>query len=121
MIPTSDLRKGNLISTEYGILPVYVTSFNDIQVKGKDGRILWAKNTNPVKINSDQLIKIGFSIDEDQNYEMIIGRKGFYVCESQDGDFVLLYRNDIGLNHYPIDFVEYIHELQNIIYWLSRN
>ena len=42
-VKISDLRKGNLIQTEYGILPVFDISFNDVQVIAKDGRKLWAK------------------------------------------------------------------------------
>lgn len=50
MIPISDLRKGNLIKTEYGILPVYAIIFQEVQVKGKDGRILWVKEAEGVDI-----------------------------------------------------------------------
>lgn len=56
MISISDLRKGNLIKTEYGILPVHAIIFNEVQVKGNDGRILWAKETKYL---------IGESFDQD--------------------------------------------------------
>ena len=58
MIQTSDLRKGNLVNTEYGILPVHAIVFNDVQVKGKDGRILWAKEVEGVEISFDNLYEM---------------------------------------------------------------
>jgi len=75
MIPISDLRKGNLIKTEYGILPVHAIIFNEVQVKGNDGRILWAKETEGVYLERE---------------EMIWGR-----------------------------IIKYVHEKQNIYYWLN--
>jgi len=75
MIPISDLRKGNLIKTEYGILPVHAIIFQEVQVKGKDGRILWAKETEGVYLESE---------------EMVWGR-----------------------------IIKYVHEKQNIYYWLN--
>lgn len=55
-IPVSNLRKGNLIRTEYGILRIYEIVFSDIQVKGKDGRILWAKDIEGIGIGEFNII-----------------------------------------------------------------
>ena len=65
MIPVSDLRKGNLIITEYGILPVHAIAFNEVQVVGTDGRILWAKQTEGVEIDSNNLKNISEKDKED--------------------------------------------------------
>jgi len=62
MIPTSDLRKGNLIKTEYGILPVHAIIFNDVQVKGTDGRILWAKEVEGVELSDEILELFGIEV-----------------------------------------------------------
>ncbi len=59
MIPISDLRKGNLIKTEYGILPVHAIVFNSVQVKGKDGRVLWAKEIEGVGIGEIDIYRVG--------------------------------------------------------------
>lgn len=49
MIPVSDLRKGNLVKTEFGILPVHHIVFSDIYVQGKDGRVLYAREVEGVE------------------------------------------------------------------------
>lgn len=65
MIPISDLRKWNLIKTEYGILPVHAIVFNSVQVKGKDGRVLWAKEIEGVGIGEIHIKNIkGFMLTE---------------------------------------------------------
>ena len=109
MIPVSDLRKGNLIKTEHGILPVHSIVFNAVQVKGTDGRILWANQVEGVEL-SDEILK-GFGIEvEYTNGGWLRWRKG---------NFKLL---DRKLPH-PIDHMNYIllaHELQNLYYWIER-
>ena len=94
-IPVSDLRKGNLIQTEYGILPVHAISFNDIQVKAKDGRILWAKQFKGIDI-------LNFTMP-DSNIEQI--RK--------------LYNEMFKSIHTPAYSLNFVHELQNWYYWNS--
>lgn len=93
MIPISDLRKGNLIKTEYGILPVHAIIFNEVQVKGKDGRILWAKEIEGVGINSDL-----FDRSNLLNFARKIENIGI-VCNWQ---------------------IAFVHEAQNLHYWLFR-
>ena len=62
MIPTSDLRKGNLIKTEYGILPVHHIVFDDIYVKGKDGRVLYVREVEGVGIGEINIANVGESM-----------------------------------------------------------
>lgn len=100
MIPTSDLRKGNLVKTEYGILPVHAIVWNSIMVKGNDERVLWAKEVegvdfkNNIKLLSgEQLLpKIKNWIDDEVHYQGIPGWRD----------------------------LEYIHEAQNLFYWLFK-
>lgn len=58
MIPTKNLRKGNLIRTEHGELPVHHIVFNDIYVKGKDGRVLYAAEIEGVGIGEIHVINV---------------------------------------------------------------
>lgn len=78
MIPISDLRKGNLIKTEYGILPVHALIFNEVQVKGKDGRILWAKEIEGIGIGEIDIYKVGESLVS------LVLRKWVFVHEMQN-------------------------------------
>lgn len=59
MIPVSDLRKGNLVCTEFGILPVHHICFADIYVLGKDGRTLYAREVEGVGIGEIDIIEVG--------------------------------------------------------------
>lgn len=58
MIPISDLRKGNLIKTEHGILPVHSICFNDVYVQGHDGRTLYARQVEGLGIGEISLSEI---------------------------------------------------------------
>lgn len=58
MIPISDLRPGNLIKTEYGILSVHSIVFDSVQVKGKDGRILWAKEIEGLLVSFIEISRL---------------------------------------------------------------
>lgn len=92
-LPVSDLRKGNLIKTEHGILAVHHICFGDIYVCGKDGRILYARNTEGILINDE-------SVDfREQLLELYAIAKPIWE----------------KLNH-----MIFIHQVQNIYYWLTN-
>ena len=91
MIPTSDLRPGNLIQTEYGILPVHAIAFNDIQVMGSDGRILWAKKIEGVEITESHLKNIS---DNDLTYFLVI----YQFLHELQNYFYWNYRIELDLN-----------------------
>lgn len=125
MIPTSDLRKGNLIKTEYGILPVHAISFNDVQVKGKDGRILWAKEIEGVELNEEILQNLSFkkllpNIEELSQDEINAGKLRTVVI-FQLGNFTFNTSNGwwIWNKHLAIK-PSFAHELQNMFYWIER-
>ena len=110
MIPVSDLRKGNFIKTEYGILPVHAIVFDSIQVKGKDGRILWAREILGVVLSKKILCDMGF---EKRGNELSNG----VTCleEFKDG---ICYSAGEGL---PLSApVHFAHELQNLHYWIEK-
>lgn len=112
MIPISDLRKGNLIKTEYGILPVHALIFNEVQVKGKDGRILWAKEIEGVEL-SEFAVSTLFSSVEFRGKELSIQNCCFeYFREG------LCYSAGEGCVF--SEPIKLIHELQNIYYWIER-
>lgn len=109
MIPASDLRKGNLVKTEYGILPVHAIAFNDVQVIGTDGRILWANQVEGVELSEEILKRFGIEVEYTNG--------GWLRWQIED--FKLL---DRKLPH-PIAHSNYIlfaHELQNLFYWIKR-
>lgn len=104
MIHASELRKGNLINTEYGILPVHAIVFNSVQVKGKDGRILWANKIEGVKLSEELLLKFGF----------ITYTKEYYVRDK----FILNPKFKLRDVCFDITF-KYAHKLQNCFYELT--
>jgi len=109
MIPVSDLRKGNLVKTEHGILPVHHICFNDIYVQGKDGRTLYAREVEGVEL-TDEILSL-FKIEVEYT-------NGGWLRWKKE-NFKLL---DRKLPH-PIDHMNYIllaHELQNLYYWIER-
>lgn len=116
MIPTSDLRKGNLVKTEYGILPVHTTAFNDVQVKGKDGRILWAKEVEGVELSEDILVGFGFEKFDDCG-EL---KRDDCFCIHKDSGFTIGLTPKFCMIGYRNVSLKFAHELQNTFYWIKR-
>lgn len=94
-IKISDLRKGNLVKTEHGILPVHIISFNDIQVKAKDGRVLWAKQFEGIPANKIELKNKAIEQLRDLLQKEF---KSVSECDNQ---------------------IDFVHEVQNWYYWNS--
>jgi hypothetical protein len=57
-IPISDLRKGNLISTEHGIVPVHHIVFSDVYALGKDNRVNYAMEVEGIGIGEIDIQKL---------------------------------------------------------------
>ena len=110
MIPTSDLRKGNLVKTEHGILPVHHIAFGDVQVKGTDGRILWANQVEGVEINEE--ILIGFGLEK--NFRTFFDNESDFYITTNTGFF------NVKSGGAMIRQVRFAHELQNLFYWIER-
>lgn len=112
----SDLRKGNLVNTEHGILPVYFIAFDSIQVKGSDGRTLWANKFEGVLIN-DEILSI-FKFTKYDDGGELNGSDCFYVHKKTSFSIGLMPKYClVGYNNVKFTFA---HELQNIFYWLKR-
>jgi len=105
MIPTSDLRKGNLIKTEYGVLPVHAIIFQEVQVKGKDGRILWAKEVEGVELSEEIMHEFKFELFP----------WGWVKNRLRITPFYFAYKSDNGCCNLKL-----AHELQNLYYWMER-
>lgn len=78
MIKTSDLRKGNLIRTEHGIMPVHHICFDDIYVQAKDGRVLYAMEVEGIGIGEIDIVKVGETLVAE------VLRKWLFVHEMQN-------------------------------------
>lgn len=74
-----------------------------------------------IKKGCDFIDFLGFirDPDEDNDYMISFGRKKFKLVECQDDDMALLYQHDIGMDWSWLDFIDYAHQLQNIIYALT--
>jgi len=105
MIPISDLRKGNLIKTEYGILPIHDIVFNDVQVVGTDGRILWANEVEGVEL-TDSIM---------HGFEFELFPWGWVKPRFRITPFHFSYKSDNGCCN-----LKFAHELQNLYYWIER-
>ena len=74
----------------------------------------------PIPLTEDWLKRFGFKKNKNDDYEIEIGRKGFIMAEAQDDGYCfLLYRNDVGMDYIGLEFYDYAHDLQNIIYALT--
>lgn len=125
MIPTSDLRKGNLVKTEYGILPVHHIVFNDIYVLGNDGRVLYAREVEGVELSEKILIELGFdkllpNIGQISQDEINLGKLRTVVIFRADS-FTFNTSNGWWIWHKPLDYKPtFAHELQNMFYWIEK-
>lgn len=79
MIKQGDLRKNNLIRTEFGICRVAYVLWNDIYVYGSDGRVLYAAEPEGIGIGEintksidrsqlTEILKHWLFVHEMQNY-----------------------------------------------------
>lgn len=75
-----------------------------------------------VPITEENLLKIeGIQVDEDNCFKIDFGRKAFLIGKAQDNDWIILYREDVGFNYYRLRFIEFIHEIQNVVWVISDN
>lgn len=105
-------QKGNYILTEYGELPIRNVVFDQYQVTGKDGRILWANKVEPIEINKYKLIQFGFNVEDTHATKWI----------NEDRTFIIAYKKDHWyLCDCDVDtHLKYIHELQNLYSAMTR-
>ena len=112
------LRKGNIIQTEYGISEICAIAFGDFYVKGAGGRMLHAKEVEPALLNEQFLIDSGFTKGKclfDEMYEFTI------IIDNQRSFSVGLDPNDgnhrfEAYNGCYSQKLKHIHQLQNL-YW----
>lgn len=111
----NELRIGNWVYfTDWPV------SDNPVQVERSTLSEDWVKFfASPIPLTKEWLLRFGFEINENQDYEMNFGRKCIEVVECQDDDLGLKYRNDVGLTCNWIDFVDYVHQLQNLVFALT--
>lgn len=79
-IKTGDLRKDNWIKTEFGVVQVAYVIWNDVYVKGKDGRVLYAREVEGIGIGEIYSIKGCQSFIKDvlKNWLFIHEMQNFY-------------------------------------------
>ncbi|MCE5332696.1 MAG: hypothetical protein LLF95_11240 [Bacteroidales bacterium] len=123
-ILTSDLRKGNLIKTEYGILPVHAIVFQEVQVKDRDGRILWAKEIEGVELSEDLIKTFGFEFNE---VVMALWKECWFKGHpSQRFDLYFKNHKILMSSRYQTfsesleTDIKFAHEIQNLYYWIER-
>lgn len=56
MIKQGDLRRNNLVRTEFGICRVAHTTWSDVYVYGKDGRVNYAREVEGIGIGELNII-----------------------------------------------------------------
>lgn len=113
-IPVSDLRKGNLVRTEHGILPVHHLVFGDVYVLGKDQRVLYARNVEGFDIDINVICGLFEDVQTDEND----GEVRIQNCCFDTFNDGLCYSAGEGMA--LSEPVNYAHELQNLYYWLNR-
>lgn len=75
----------------------------------------------PIPITKEKLLQLGFTKTEDNDYSLTVGRKTFLLslADFGDTDFHVLYRCDIGIDFCSLVYIDYIHEIQNIVFDLT--
>lgn len=109
-------QKGNYILTEYGELPIKHVVFDQYQVTGLDGRILWAKKVEPIELTEEWLIKLGFELNYKSNFSITYGHiennKFSYKFNIPENKSWLEYHGG-AIN------CKYVHQLQNLYFCLT--
>jgi len=73
-----------------------------------------------IPLTEEWLLKFGFKKNIDEAYEIETGRKAITISEAQDDGYCFLcYRCDIGMDYVGIDFVDYVHQLQDLYFALT--
>lgn len=118
---------GNLIIEDetiytYGLnKKIRQLTLNDFRVSDDVWSDVWDMFEG-VPVTEENLLKIeGISVTEDNDYKIDFGRKAFLICKAQENDWIILYREDIGFKYCNLRFVEFIHEIQNVIRSISDN
>ena len=109
---TTELRVGNLIFHDVMVKEVVAISKDDIVVQGFSGVTFAFK---PVPITKERLLSFGLidreiklnTIDRTLNLSAIVGGKYYFYLEDIDG------------NTFCLDYIEYVHQLQNLYFILT--
>ena len=114
MIKVKELRIGNFIKTELGIFPIKTIAFSEFMVSGVDGRALWATNVEPIELNEEWLLKLGFTKGTD-----LWGERAEYEYLFSEGKGVTVSdTNEIYMGCFS-QTIKYVHQLQNLIFAMS--
>lgn len=106
-------QEGNYISTEYGELPIKHVVFDQYQVTGVDGRILWANDPKPIELTEEWLIKLGFKKRADGDFDLLeYSEVDIVISGLLDG-----WKCD-GI-WFSVNHLQYIHQLQNLYFTLT--
>ena len=103
------------VDNKQGVVTIY-----QIEDKYKDTYGQFLDYLKPIPISEEKLIELGFTKTEDNDY-LKVGRKAFLVslADYGDTDFHVLYRCDIGMDFCSLAYVDYIHQIQNIVFDLT--
>lgn len=112
-----ELRVGNLVDTGDFHLPKYKGVY-----EVKDDWFKYACKFDPVKLNEEWLINLGFEFYEPlSHYRIVINDVWYQVKTNKEGHFIFSFinLNYDEINHMPPKIIEYVHRLQNLMFELS--
>lgn len=123
MIKTKELRIGNIVKDEHGIIQFVYQIYNDSvelssDLLGNDDLDYSEDEIFGVEITVELLEKIGFVHDGYGFYELDKIRKSLIICPNEDN--LCLYRSDVGMSYYDVGDADYLHELQNLYFTLFK-
>ena len=114
------LRKGNIIQTEYGISEICAIAFGDFYVRGKGGRMLHAKVVEPVELTENLIIDFGFTKFYDSHYQ-----RKYEIAEFPRFSYRVVIGNspvyETGFEYIGTELIKpsHAHQLQNIFLELT--
>jgi hypothetical protein len=120
-----ELRIGNYVTSDNDFAPIAIEASDFIVMERRPND----HGYNPIKITAPGgLTKLGFGTEVDEyqlcdpdSFCLKIGRKAILLgLDTQtEGVWIVLYREDIGLDFVRITEVQFIHELQNLVFALT--
>lgn len=106
-------QKGNWVLTEYGEVQIKHVVFDDYQVIGKDGRLLWPNKVEPIPLTEEWLVKLGFTyLDDDKEFLAHPVLIGALKLNSDSSD--CFKTCTLRIHKYLTIGVQYVDQLQNL-------
>lgn len=127
MVQSKDLRVGNWVQDEHGIIQyVYRIWQEGVELSadatGIEDLDYESKELFGIPLTNEILKKCGFKEDIDGDFIIEYTRIALIVVEGLENDWLVRYRQDVGIPYMAFNIntpMNYLHQLQNLYYCLT--